>query len=131
MPASVSNYKCKTLKVCISGPIKMLFVSNSDFKELKFFKKSSKELICTATLESLQLQQYYGITLLKNATTITYIVQLANRINIYHSLIKGVLIQSCSAGAKNFTNYVFCHPQFSGVIQNIENRCAIRAKFDF
>ena len=47
----------------------MLFVSNSDFKELKFFKKSSKELICTATLESLQLQRYYGITLLKNATT--------------------------------------------------------------
>ena len=84
----------------------MLFVSNSDFKELKFFKKSSKELICTATLESLQLQQYYGITLLKNATTITYIVQLANRINIYHSLIKGVLIQSCSTGAKNFTNLV-------------------------
>ena len=42
-----------------------------------------------------------------------------------HSLIRGVLIQSCSAGAKNFTNYVFCHPQFSGVIQNIENCCAI------
>ena len=46
-----------------------------------------------------------------------------------HSLIRGVLIQSCSAGAKKFTNYVFCHPQFSGVIQNIENCCAIRAKF--
>ena len=42
-----------------------------------------------------------------------------------HSLIKGVLMQSCSTGAKNFTNYVFCHVQFSGVIQNIENRCAI------
>ena len=42
-----------------------------------------------------------------------------------HSLIRGVLIQSCSAGDKNFTNYVFCHPQFSGVIQNIENYCAI------
>ena len=42
-----------------------------------------------------------------------------------HSLIRGVLIQSCSAGAKNFTNYVFCHPQFSGVIQNIENYRAI------
>ena len=42
-----------------------------------------------------------------------------------HSLIRGVLIQSCSAGAKHFTNYVFCHPQFSGDIQNIENRCAI------
>ena len=27
-----------------------------------------------------------------------------------HSLIRGVLIQSCLAGAKNFTNYVFCHP---------------------
>ena len=42
-----------------------------------------------------------------------------------HSLIRGVLIQSCSAGAKNFTNYVFCHPQISGVTQNIENHCAI------
>ena len=30
---------------------------------------------------------------------------------------------------KKSTNYVFCHPQFSGVIQNIENCCAIRAKF--
>ena len=29
-------------------------------------------------------------------------------------------VQSCSAGAKKFTNYVFCHPQFSGVIQNID-----------
>ena len=46
-----------------------------------------------------------------------------------HSLISGVLIQSCSAGAKNFPNYIFCHVQFSGVIQNIENHCAIRAKF--
>ena len=48
---------------------------------------------------------------------------------IMHSLIRGVLIQSCSAGATKFTNYVFCHPQFSGVIQIIENCCAIRAKF--
>ena len=34
-------------------------------------------------------------------------------------------------GAKNFTNYVFCHPQFNsvGVIQNIENRCAILTLF--
>ena len=49
-----------------------------------------------------------------------------------HSLIRVVLIQSCSARAKNFTNYIFCHPKFSGVIQNIENCCAIRAiKFDF
>ena len=45
-----------------------------------------------------------------------------------HSLIRGVLIQSCSAGAKNCTDYVFCHPQFSGVILNIENLCAIKAK---
>ena len=50
-------------------------------------------------------------------------------LKIYHSLIRGVLIHSCSAGAKNFTNYVFCHPQFSGVIQNIENRCAILILF--
>ena len=47
-----------------------------------------------------------------------------------HILIRGVLIQSCSAWAEKFTNYVFFHPQFSGVIQNIENVCAIiRAKF--
>ena len=42
---------------------------------------------------------------------------------------EGFVIQSCSTGAKNFTNYVFCHPQFSGVIQNIENRCAILTLF--
>ena len=50
-------------------------------------------------------------------------------LSVIHSLIRGVLIQSCSAGAKKFTNYLFCHPQFSGVIQNVENCCAIRAKF--
>ena len=49
--------------------------------------------------------------------------------NVSHSLIRGVLIQSCSVGVKNFTNYVFCHPQFSGVIQNIENHCAIKEFF--
>ena len=38
---------------------------------------------------------------------------------------RGSLLQSCSTGAKTFTNNVFCHPQFSGVIHNIENRCAI------
>ena len=47
-----------------------------------------------------------------------------------HSLIRGVLIQSCPAGAKNFTNYVFCHVQFSSVIQNIENCCAIEENFE-
>ena len=36
-----------------------------------------------------------------------------------------VLIQSCSTGAENFTNYVFCHPQFNGVIQNIENHAIL------
>ena len=55
----------------------------------------------------------------------TYFFIILNQHNIGHSLIRGVLIQSCSAGAKKFTNYVFCHPQFSGVIQNIENRCAV------
>ena len=42
-----------------------------------------------------------------------------------HSLIRGILTQSCSAGAKNFTNCVFYHVQFSGVIQNIAYHCAI------
>ena len=41
-----------------------------------------------------------------------------------HSLIRGVLIQSCSAGAKIFTKCVFYHVQFSGVIQNIAYHCA-------
>ena len=50
-------------------------------------------------------------------------------LNTYHSMIRGILIQSCSAGAKNVTNYVFCHPQLSGVIQNIEIRCAILTLF--
>ena len=48
------------------------------------------------------------------------------RVNcIYHRLIRVVRIQSCSAEAENFTNYVFCHPQFSGVIQSIENRAIL------
>ena len=49
----------------------------------------------------------------------------ANQVQKSHSLIRWFLIQSCSAGAKKFTNYLFCYPQFSSVIQNIENRCAI------
>ena len=61
-------------------------------------------------------------------TILTNLVSIFLNLNM-HSLIRGVLIQSCPAGAKNFTNYIFWHPQFSGVIQNIENRCAIRAKF--
>ena len=46
-----------------------------------------------------------------------------------HSLIRGVLIQSCSAGAKNLTKCVFYHVQFSGVIQNIAYHRAIKTKF--
>ena len=49
---------------------------------------------------------------------------------IVHSLIRGVIMQCCYAGDKNFTNYVFCYPQFSGVIQNIENCCAIKQNFE-
>ena len=53
-------------------------------------------------------------------------IQVHTNVDKYnHSLIRVVLIQSCSAGAENLTNYVFCHVQFNGVIQNIENRCAI------
>ena len=58
-----------------------------------------------------------------------YSVKKKSLILASHSLIRGVLIQSCSARAKKFTNYVFCHPQFSDVIQNIGNFCAISAKF--
>ena len=68
-------------------------------------------------------------------TSITGRVHLAFLKEFYmfniHSLIRGVLLQSCSTGAKNFKNYVFCHPQFSCVIQNIESHCAIKAKKKF
>ena len=43
----------------------------------------------------------------------------------YHSLIRGVLIQSCSTEAKNFDKYVFYHVQFSCVIQTIAYHRAI------
>ena len=46
-----------------------------------------------------------------------------------HSLIRGVLIQSCSAGAKNFPKSVFYRVQFSGVIQNIAYHRAIFTLF--
>ena len=48
---------------------------------------------------------------------------------ITHSLIRGVLIQSCSAGARNLTKYVFFHVQFGGLVQNPQNYCAISVKF--
>ena len=46
-----------------------------------------------------------------------------------HSLMRGVLIQSCPAGAKNFPNYVFCHVQFNSPGQSSKNHCANKAKF--
>ena len=46
-----------------------------------------------------------------------------------HSLIRGVVRQSCSARAKNFTKGVFYHVQFSGIIQNIAYHRAIKTKF--
>ena len=45
-----------------------------------------------------------------------------------HSLIRGVPIQIFSAGARNFTKYVFFHIQFSGLVQNTQNYCAISVK---
>ena len=38
---------------------------------------------------------------------------------------EGFLYKVAPPELKTITNYVFCHPQFSGVIQNIENHCAI------
>ena len=46
-----------------------------------------------------------------------------------HSLFRGVLIQSCSAGAKNFTKYVFFQVQFNGLVKTSQNYCAISVKF--
>ena len=63
------------------------------------------------------------------STLVYYISVNTDWGRLAHSLIRGVLIKSCSAGAKKFTNYVFCHPQVSSVIQNIENYCTIKAKF--
>ena len=45
-----------------------------------------------------------------------------------HSLIRGVLIQSCSTGAKNFTKYVFFHVQFNGLVKHSQNHCTISVK---
>ena len=44
-------------------------------------------------------------------------------------MISGILTQSCSARAKNFTKCVFYHVQFSGVIQNIAYHRAIFTLF--
>ena len=46
-----------------------------------------------------------------------------------HSLIRGILTQSFSSEAKNFTKCVFYLVQFSGVIQNIAYLRAIKTKF--
>ena len=51
------------------------------------------------------------------------------QIDDLHSLFRGVLIQSCSAGAKNFTKYAFFHVQFNGLVKNSQNHCAISVKF--
>ena len=48
---------------------------------------------------------------------------------LIHSLIRGVLTQSCSAEAKNFTKCVFYLVQLSGVIQNIAYHRAIFTLF--
>ena len=63
----------------------MLFVNNSDFKELKFFKKSSKELICTATLETLQTAGLWDHSLKKcNNNYVLY--------SVYDRYIIGIVI---------------------------------------
>ena len=49
--------------------------------------------------------------------------------NGVHSMIRGILTQSCSTGAKNFSKCVFYHVQVSGVIQNIADHRAIKTKF--
>ena len=45
----------------------------------------------------------------------------------FHQMDGSLPIQSYFSEARNcnIRIYVFCHPQFSGVIQNIENRCTI------
>ena len=64
---------------------------------------------------------------LEIATTTTFVCIIS--IGSAHSLIREVLIQSCSAGAKNFTNYAFCHVQFNSPGQSSKNHCAIKVKF--
>ena len=78
----------------------------------------------------LSVREYSAIVTFQNSLKklkkIRTLGKLAQNVCLTH---RGVLIKSCLAGAKNFTNYLFCHVQFSGVIQNTENCCAIRAKF--
>ena len=71
---------------------------------------------------------YYSIEELRTATSwesvdtmlpILESLGLCAKVSTTHSLIRGVLtIQSCSAGAKNFTNYVFCHP-YMAIIHSV------------
>ena len=56
---------------------------------------------------------YHHCTVLVNVNECVLHDALDSKAVSLHSLIRGVLIQSCSAGAKHFTNYVFCHVQFN------------------
>ena len=85
----------------------LIDVAFSSFKSLMLILRSTLSLVFSSHYLVVELSHYHH----RASTT-------------KHSLIRGVLKQSCSTGAKNFTNYVFC-----GVIQNIENHCAISAKF--
>ena len=89
-------------------------------EEISSDDKYSKEGVSLTTWDVVAVVLYF-VTILS--------VGISVSISLPHSLIRGVLIQSCSAGAKNFTKCVFYHVQFSGVIQNIAYHCAIFTLF--
>ena len=92
------------------------------------FSSTQTSLFCPEGDEQFEHLLKKSKFLITNTEAIIFFIHTPCRISyqsITHNLIREVLIQSCSARAKNFTNYVFCHPQLSGVIQNIENHCAI------
>ena len=124
------------LKVyCLSSYIVVCKKNNKMISATTFWKISKLHFLLAPLHKRLFLGGISGFTEKKqdgrelltgiDRFTPVCIPKLFSHLICVHSLIRGVLIQSCSAGAENFTNYVFCHPQFSGVIQNIENRCAI------
>ena len=80
----------------------------------------SKIIICRYLACTYAFSNFHFVTIgwvFKRVCYLVFMVFWAIDLMTHHSLIREVLIQSCSARAKDFTNYVFCHPQFSGVIQ--------------
>ena len=137
MGFQIKDYICKCAVHCILKDSKckgmpIFFLQLQFYFPIQICHDHTKYILCCMLLLRLiegEIQNYYWMKTEINCILGQERSQLkvvgAAIFYIDHSLIRGVLLQSCSTGAKNFTNYVFCHPQFSGVIQNIENHSAI------